>query len=120
MKALARLVLVWVVILGHTSCTTMKTISDLPASEIQKLVKKGDRVQVQTASGETRAIVVTSIDQDTLSGIESGSSIQIPRDQITRLDVKRVSLIKTVQLGAVIYVAIAAFAMWYALTGLMN
>ncbi len=61
-------------------------------------------MKVWTKSGDIRNLTFTSLDEGMLYGTDAGQPVQIPRDQITRLDVKKFSLIVTAVLGVVIVI----------------
>jgi len=103
MKTLLQSLLVGFMITSLVACTSMRTVSDLP-SNMQEKVHEGDRVHVWTNSGEFRKLTVTSIDEGVLNGTDTKAhqAVQIPRHQITRLDVRRTSFLKSMGLFVVV------------------
>ena len=80
------------------ACTTMQTVGvgDLQSKQVQDNVDEGDKVTVWTKSGDMRQITVTRLDEGMLYGrTDTGQPVQILRDQITRLDVEKFSILKT-------------------------
>jgi len=74
-----------------SGCTTLQSVA-LPAQGTQPLpVRVGDKVEVQTITGQTLAFVITQIEPDALIG----SDVRVNIVDITGLKVRRVAKIRT-------------------------
>ena len=82
-----------------TGCVSMRSVplpvSGQPAQTVA--VKVGDKVQVQTKSGETFVFKVTSVESDTLVGKVDplGKEVRIKYQDIASLQVERVDAVRT-------------------------
>jgi hypothetical protein len=98
-----------------TGCVSMRSVplpvSGQPAQTVA--VKVGDKVQVQTKSGETFVFKVTSVESDTLVGKVDplGKEVRIKYQDIASLQVERVDAVRTSLAGVgtvLIIVGVAA------------
>jgi hypothetical protein len=98
-----------------TGCVSMRSVplpvSGQPAQTVA--VKVGDKVQVQTRSGETFVFTVTAVESDTLAGKSepAGKEVRVKYQDIASLQVERVDAVRTSLAGVgtvLIIVGVAA------------
>jgi hypothetical protein len=103
-----------------TGCVSMRSVplpvSGQPTQTVA--VKVGDKVQVQTRSGETFSFTVTAVESEALAGKSepAGNEVRVKYQDIAGLQVKEVDVARTAAgVGVGVVVAIAAVALVIAL-----
>jgi hypothetical protein len=98
-----------------TGCVSMRSVplpvSGQPTQTVA--VKVGDKVQVQTRSGETFSFTVTAVESEALAGKSEavGNEVRVKYQDIASLQVERVDAVRTTLAGVgtvLIIVGVAA------------
>ena len=104
-----------------TACTTMRPmVADATGDSIRREIKPGDTVRVVTKDGPVHSFQVTVVGATSLGGDAVqmwkggvdpiGSRIDVPYSDITELDVKRTSGLKTAGLIAAALLVVVSIA----------
>ena len=105
--------------IGNAGCTTTQTVHGSQEALVQKKVRVGDKVTLHYVSGASVKVKLTSIGQESLTGIsDDGRTVTTVYADLLSLEKKKVEVVKTagaavgiVALGAVMTGAIAAGTM---------
>ena len=100
-----------VTLLSFTACTTMQPMRDFTPSRIRHQVEPGQHVSIVAENGNTYDLVVTAVDDDSLTGTApSGKAYRIHYEAIESIDVERTSGWQVgTGFGAVLTVGLIAF-----------
>lgn len=102
-----RLVIVGIMLVSFTACTSLQPIRDFTPSKIRNQVHVGDQVLVVWRSGTEYKLRVTAIDADALHGTtDAGKSYKVLFEGIRSIDVEKSSAGQT---GIWIGAAVTAF-----------
>lgn len=103
-----RFLLVFLVATSLVGCTSLRAI-ERPVSSIPSELEAGDRVRIETLSGKTYELLVSSLSESALVGkADDGKSWKVPYRQIRSIRVEEPSAAKTAGLSAFILLAIVA------------
>jgi hypothetical protein len=104
-----------------TACTTMRPVAaDATGDSIRREIKPGDTVQVVMKDGTVHSFQITEVGATSLGGNAvtmwkggldpAGSRVDVPYSEMTQLDVKRTSGLKTAGFVAAVAIVVVAIA----------
>lgn len=102
--------LIALMLLSFTACTTMRAIEDFSPSRIRARVEVGSEVHIVTRNGKVYDLTVTTIDSDSLLGSSStGKRYDVAFEAIQYIEVKEGDVVKSVGATlAAVYVVLTA------------
>lgn len=109
-----RAVIAMIAALALVSCTSMQVVKGRESGSIRHEVSVGDDVEIWMTSGTFFELKVSSVGDDSLVGSDDHKkSWKVPYKQISKLEVRKVSVLKTTALTlaaiyAVLWLALPA------------
>lgn len=119
MNLVLRRLLVSILCINLTACTTLRGVPDWQPSAASASstslsgLKPGDRIVVTTAGNQSTKLVFVSLTTDSLEGRVGKNKplVQIPRDQILLVERREFSMAKTAGLAAGVLLALLVEAL---------
>ncbi len=117
-------VIVWILVVVLAGCTTLRPVENASdPADVKSKVHVNDRVQVTTRDGQSNYFLVTDIGPETIAGnTRRGRHVEVPYQQISSLEVRRVNaprswaLVGVLLVGGVLYSIAFARAFYGSLT----